>query len=738
MSEREIFLEAMNRADKAARAAYLDQACGTDAALRRRIEELLGFLDSDHSLLERRPAELLAAMSAGSEGGETAADTQDSDVMAALLALLAPTTHSESLGQLGPYHVLNMLGHGGFGIVVKAFDDSLQRYVAIKILAPHLAATSPPRKRFLREARAAAAVRHQHVVQIYAVQETPLPYMVMEFIEGQTLQQRLDSNGPFEAAEVVCLGQQIALGLAAAHDQGLIHRDVKPANILLEAGGVPCIKLTDFGLARAGDDASLTRSGIIAGSPLYMAPEQAGGTILDHRADLFSLGSVLYTIITGRPPFRAPTTLAVLKRVAEDTPRPIREVMANVPEGLCRVIDRLLSKKPADRFPSAREAAEALASCLSDPAAVRKRSSYWNAANTRRIGGALAVFLLLSGMVWVWGPKLAIRQESDLGSNRDSKLESKPENPPVKHSLQTVESQQKVPDEPSPQPPVAQPPMPAAGSAVVTAKTIENSLNMKLVYVEPGSFWMGSPEDEEGHSDDAPQHEVEITRGFYMGAFEVNQGEYVAVMETNPSTFSAKGSAKDKVAGLDTSRFPVESVSWFDAQRFVEQLDKLEKDRMPGWRYRLPTEAEWEYACRGGRVSKGRKVTSFHFGDSLSSMQANFFGTFPFGAAATGPNLQRPCPVGMYSPNALGLYDMHGNVSEWCADWYDKDSYGKVLRRDPTGPSKGTDHVLRGGGWPDLGRDCRSASRRHFPPSAWGGSLGFRVVLSRSEKEIRQ
>src|SRR5262245_13588586 len=173
----------------------------------------------------------------------------------------------------------------------------------------------------------------------------------MEYIPGQTLQQRLDQTGPLDVQEVLRIGEQIARGLAAAHAQGLIHRDIKPGNILTEVG-VEKVKITDFGLARAADDASLTQSGVIAGTPLFMAPDQAKGETLDPRADLFSLGSVLYTMASGRPPFRAPTPLAVLKRVTEDTPRSIREIVPEVPQWLCDIITRLHAKDPQDRFQS--------------------------------------------------------------------------------------------------------------------------------------------------------------------------------------------------------------------------------------------------------------------------------------------------------------------------------------------------------------------------------------------------
>src|SRR5262245_33641342 len=230
----------------------------------------------------------------------------------------------------------------------------------------------------------------------------------MEFIDGCNLETLLRKGGPLEVKEVLRIGTQVASGLAAAHRLGLVHRDVKPANILLE-NGVQRVKLTDFGLARAADDASLTQTGLIAGTPLYMAPEQAAGEPIDARADLFSLGSVLYELCTGRPAFRAPTTAAVIRRVCDDTPRPIREVNPDVPEPLCRLIERLHAKRPADRPASAQEVADRLAGLLADLNCGRSR---WPsetgpargparpAGPTRRkwLWAAAALVLLLAGL----------------------------------------------------------------------------------------------------------------------------------------------------------------------------------------------------------------------------------------------------------------------------------------------------------------------------------------------------
>jgi hypothetical protein len=211
---------------------------------------------------------------------------------------------------------------------------------------------------------AAAAVTHEHVVAIYGVEEANgLPYLVMQYVGGVSLQERIDRDGPLDVKEVLRIGMQAAAGLAAAHAQGLVHRDVKPANILLE-NGVERVKITDFGLARAVDDAAMTQSGVVVGTAEYMSPEQARGEAVDHRSDLFSLGGVLYAACTGRPPFRADGTLAVLKRVVEEPHPPIRKFNAEVPDWLCAIIDRLLAKDRADRFQSAKEVADLLGAHL--------------------------------------------------------------------------------------------------------------------------------------------------------------------------------------------------------------------------------------------------------------------------------------------------------------------------------------------------------------------------------------
>jgi hypothetical protein len=356
-----IFAQALAKHTPAERTAYLDEACAHDAMLRQRVETLLRSHEAAGDFLGKPAiqyaAEELAGPACAEETqGEPPVDDGDREP----LGFLASSDKPGSLGRLGHYEVLEIIGRGGMGIVLRAFDGKLHRVVAIKVMAAQLAINATARKRFTREAQAAAAVTHDHIVTIHAVEEANgLPYLVMQYVSGLTLQQRLDRSGPLELREIVRIGMQTAAGLAAAHAHGLIHRDIKPANILLE-NSVERVKITDFGLARAVADASLTQSWVVAGTPHYMSPEQARGEVVDQRTDLFSLGSLLYAMCMGRPPFRADSIMAVLKRVCEEMPSAIRETNSEIPDWLVAIVNKLLAKAPADRFQSAAEVAALL------------------------------------------------------------------------------------------------------------------------------------------------------------------------------------------------------------------------------------------------------------------------------------------------------------------------------------------------------------------------------------------
>lgn len=276
------------------------------------------------------------------------------------LDFLAPSSQPDLLGRLGRYEIERLVGTGGMGVVLKGYDTELHRVVAIKVLLPHLASSGAARRRFAREAQSAAAVMHEHVVPIHNVEvDGDVSYLVMQYVPGRSLQTRVDEQGPLQVAEILRIARQAALGLAAAHEQGVVHRDVKPANMLLEES-VDRLLISDFGLARTVDDATLTRTGVVAGTPHYMSPEQAEGEVVGPTSDLFSLGSVMYFMCTGHPPFRAATPMAVLNRICHATHRPVDEVNPDIPLELVEVIEQLLSKQPEQRFPTAKAIAARL------------------------------------------------------------------------------------------------------------------------------------------------------------------------------------------------------------------------------------------------------------------------------------------------------------------------------------------------------------------------------------------
>jgi formylglycine-generating enzyme len=249
---------------------------------------------------------------------------------------------------------------------------------------------------------------------------------------------------------------------------------------------------------------------------------------------------------------------------------------------------------------------------------------------------------------------------------------------------------------------------------------IANSIGMRLIVVPAGDFQMGSSDDDpDANHDERPRHHVRITRAFYLGVFEVTQAEYEAVMGRNPCWFSAKGPGRQTVEGQDTGRWPVDMASWTDAVEFCRKLSQTPAERAAGRVYRLPTEAEWEYACRAGTTTK------FNLGDTLQPGEARAQLEGPPPAAK---HLGHPLPVGSFRHNAFGLYDMHGNVWEWCADEYAHDYYRQSPADDPRGPATGTGHVVRGGDWHFEASSCRSANRDFTRTTRRNLGTGFRVA----------
>jgi serine/threonine protein kinase len=274
---------------------------------------------------------------------------------------LAPAQGPDEIGRLGDYRVLKVLGTGGMGMVYLAQDTRLDREVALKVMKPSVAANPQAKQRFLREAKACAALRHDHIITIYQVgEDRGVPFLAMEFLEGMPLDQWLSSGRKLTIPQILRIGREIAKGLAAAHEKGLIHRDIKPGNVWLDKHSGR-VKILDFGLARtAKEDVNITQSGAIVGTPAYMAPEQARGEKVDGRCDLFSLGCVLYRLCTGDIPFKGETTMAVLMALGMETQKPARDVNPLTPPALSELIDRLLAKTPEQRPASAKEVVQAI------------------------------------------------------------------------------------------------------------------------------------------------------------------------------------------------------------------------------------------------------------------------------------------------------------------------------------------------------------------------------------------
>ncbi len=256
-----------------------------------------------------------------------------------------------------------------------------------------------------------------------------------------------------------------------------------------------------------------------------------------------------------------------------------------------------------------------------------------------------------------------------------------------------------------------------------TPAELTNSIGMRFALIPPGEFVMGSPESEDGRDIEEHQHEVRITKPFYLGVYEVTQTDYQRVMKETPGYFTPTGRYSDIVANLDTSRFPVELVTWHDAVSFCLALSSLPQEEAAGRVYDLPTEAQWEYACRAGTT------TPFHFGNQSNGIEANVEGDDPYGTADEGPYLDRPISVGSYPPNGFGLHDMHGNVQEWCRDWYGWQYYESSPSMDPEGGNKSRYRVVRGGGWADEPSSCRSALRFELAPDRHTINTGFRVII---------
>jgi formylglycine-generating enzyme required for sulfatase activity/tRNA A-37 threonylcarbamoyl transferase component Bud32 len=594
---------------------------------------------------------------------------------------------------LGPYELLTRLGQGGMGEVFKARHRLLNRVVALKITRKELLSDPTNERRFLREIRATARLKHPNIVTVHdasCIGDTH--FFAMEYIEGADLARLVKQQGPLPVHKACEYIRQAALGLQHAYEQGMVHRDIKPSNLLVTADGT-LVKILDMGVARCRDaeGSDLTATGSVVGTPDYLAPEQAtNSSAVDIRADIYSLGCTLYHLLAGHAPFPEGSSLEKALKHLHDQPSPIRTQRADVPPELAVVLEKMMAKKPSARYQQPVEIVQALASFCTvasagpAPAAAPAKPPAPDPAprwNTRRLLAAGVLMALIGlGIGW-WQPW-----------------------------VDTTESRK---------------------------QSYVNSIGMEFVWIPAGEFEMGSPPDEPGRGDDeGPVHTVTITRPFYLAAKETTRREFRLFY--NDSRYKTEAEPPGKGAeqwdpennrwvlkpdcnwllpgGLQDQNHPVVCISRRDAETFCEWLSYKEHRT-----YRLPTEAEWEYACRA------ETTTRYGLGETLTPDMARFAPKSAF--STEGGKGLRTEKAGAFSPNSWGLFDMHGNVWEWCADYYSPTYYGDSPKNDPTGPKLTEQFVVRGGSWQSPASSCRAAARLAVSERTRRNDIGFRVLL---------
>ncbi len=562
---------------------------------------------------------------------------------------------------IGPYRILGELGRGAMGVVYRAEDPHIGRPVAVKVVRMDSYGSAEERAqlrlRLMREASAAGKLNHPGIVTVYQLGEHEnIVFIAMELVEGEPLETLLKAGRPLGIERIIRILQQTAEALDYAHERGVIHRDVKPANLLVDAAGR--VKITDFGIAKIVSQEH-TQTGMVLGTPLYMAPEQLLAARIDGRADQFSLAVMAFLMLSGRRPFEADSMAALVHQIVEVEPPALHKIAKQYPAEVSQVMRRALAKQAGERYESCHEFIGALATALA--------SGQARAAGEVRVPGPAA--RSKQGLIWTGVGVAVIAALLGGGGFLLREKEEKPQS--------TVEAPKKV---------QAAANLPAAP---VKRKELElDRLNPRdgLVYrlVLPGRFLMGcGAGDGRCRADSLPVREVAISQAFYLTRTEVTEG------------------ALARFRGLlEGGDLPATEVDWAEAQRYCDWAGG-----------RLPTEAEWEYAARGGRpAGPGPEV------DEEAWSQNNSAGKLH--------------SVGTRKGNGFGLLDMLGNAWEWVGDYYGAGYYRVREEVDPIGPEKGRERVVRGGS-ATTDRGYLSYSARYsFGPETRDKWIGFRCVLA--------
>ncbi len=636
------------------------------------------------------------------------------------------TPHPELTGQLGRYVIVRKLGAGGMGTVYLAEDTRLPRKVALKV--PHFtAADGTALERFRREAALAAGIDHPNLCPVHDLEEIDgILFFTMPFLEGTPLSHLIERDKPWPVSKAAELVRKIAGAVVHLHAHGIIHRDLKPSNVMVRPSGEPV--LMDFGLARdfISQDVRLTSSRTAMGSPAYMSPEQVAGQLnMGPGVDVYGLGLILFELLTGRLPFDAPVP-ALYVQIQHDAPPPLSRFRPALHAQMDALCLKTLSKEPGARQPNVeaflQELARAVAcgasradgateALMPFPLTTPPDQNILQTAATqalppsrpapRRVSKWLLAILLLL-LLAIPGAWFLIDRGTTREPNRNDnrlpaeKKDARPGQARTPFDAKTAKELQQAWANHLKRP-------------VEEEFDLGEGVKLTVVLIPPGTFRMGlAPEKERGEE---PQ-EREIPEPFYLGKYEVTQEQYWMLMNEYPSEFSEDGGGKDKVKGMETKRFPVESVRWEEAVQCCEALGRKLRRKVE-----LPSEAKWEYACRGGTE------TAFHFGDTLNGAEANCNGTIPQEKDQKAISLGRTCEVGSYPANAWGLYDMHGNVWEWCQDRY------KVLGPPTEGVKDNEWRILRGGSWNTSPLWCRSGYRSGYKSALRYSTVGFRVAV---------